>query len=421
MVKIKPFKSIRPSSEAAAEVASLPYDVLSTEEARAIGDLNPKSFLHIDKSEIDLAKDSSPYAETVYLKAAENLQAFIKNEWLIQDKTDNFYIYQLTMNGRVQTGLVVCTSVDDYVSGSIKKHEFTREEKERDRIRHVSVTDANTSPIFLTYRANKSIDQIIQSWASLNAPVYDFSGFHDVRHKVWVIDQLSVLTDLIRLFEQEVDRLYIADGHHRTESAVKVALKRKEQFPEALDTAEFNFFLSVLFPKEQLMILDYNRVVNAPIAAGFFEGLSQKFDVSELGNTPFKPAEPKVMGMYLDQKWYKLTTKEDAIPDHPVEGLDVSILQDQILTPLFDIKDIRTDKRIDFIGGIRGLDELTEAVDSGEFTVAFALFPTSMEDLLAVADSGEVMPPKSTWFEPKLLSGLFIHDLESPSSKTVNS
>lgn len=317
------------------------------------------------------------------------------------------------MNGRSQTGLVVCTAIDDYLDEKIKKHEFTREEKELDRIRHVDACDANTSPIFLTYRENQSVNQVIADWTKNNAPIYDFTSFYDVEHKVWMIDDSQVTAHLENLFDQEVAALYIADGHHRTESAVKVGLKRRIEFPKAPETAEFNCFLSVLFPKEQLEILDYNRVVNVPLSADFITQLEKSFTLEKAGIEPYKPKEPKTIGMYFSGEWYQLIAKPEVIVTDPVVGLDVSILQDQVLTPIFGIEDIRTDKRIDFVGGIRGLKELAELVDSGAFTVAFSMYPTTMEDLLTVADSGQIMPPKSTWFEPKLLSGLFVHDLES--------
>lgn len=412
MVKIKPFKAIRPAKEYASEIASLPYDVLNTKEAREIGSQNEKSFLHIDKSEIDLAEENSPYAVEVYQKAASNLKEFLGKGWLVQDEKEQFYLYQLTMNGRSQMGLVVCASTKDYQENKIKKHEFTREEKEIDRIRHVDAADANTSPIFLTYRDQESIDALIAQWVTDHEPIYDFSSFHDVEHKVWVVDHPAIISQLKKSFEQHVAELYIADGHHRTESAVKVALKRKETHPTAPDEAEFNHFLAVLFPASQLAILDYNRVVNSLIGEDFIERLAEKFVVEKVASS-YKPDRPKTIGMYLKGEWYKLTVKPAFISDHPVKGLDVSLLQEHVLTPLFDIKDIRTDKRIDFIGGIRGLQALSNAVDEGPFTVAFAMYPTKIDELIRVADSGEVLPPKSTWFEPKLLSGLFVHDLES--------
>ena len=413
MVQIKPFKAIRPNEAAAKEVASLPYDVLNSKEAREMASTNLKSFLHIDKAEIDLAEDQPPYATEVYQKAADNLKDFIEKQWLQQDTTENFYIYQLIMNGRAQSGLVVCTAVEDYLDKKIKKHEFTRAEKELDRINHVDTTDANTSPIFLTYRENKMIDEVVNDWVARYEPVYDFSSFHDVRHRVWVVDREETIEKLVALFAQKVECLYIADGHHRTESAVKVALKRRAQFPNAPIETEFNFFLSVLFPENQLSIIDYNRVVNVPIEPDYFERLAEAFTVHKKGVVPYKPKTAKTMGMYVAGQWYELKVKPEIQTNDPVKGLDVAILQDQILTPIFGIQDIRTDKRIDFVGGIRGLKELADAVDSGEFSVAFAMYPPTMEELLTVADSGEVMPPKSTWFEPKLLSGLFIHPLET--------
>ncbi|WP_239253768.1 DUF1015 domain-containing protein [Listeria ilorinensis] len=412
MVKVRPFKAVRPNEKQAAKIASLPYDVLNSEEARELGDQNPYSFLHIDKAEIDLDPAISPYADEVYQKAAANLQAFLQKGWLQKDETAGFYIYQLTMNGRAQTGLVAVTSIDDYAAGTIKKHEFTREEKELDRIRHVDTCDANTSPIFLTYRGKGSVNELIESWKAEHEPIYVFESFHEVAHRVWAITDREVNEAIEANFES-VPALYIADGHHRTESAVKVGFKRREQYPDADSEAEFNYFLSVLFPKEQLAILDYNRVVNIPLPANFIECLQDAFDITSVGKGAFKPEAPKQIGLYFEKEWYKLEAKPDVIPNDVIGQLDVSVLQDQVLTPLFGIEDIRRDHRIDFVGGIRGLGELERLVDNGSHTVAFAMYPTTMEDLLRVADAGETMPPKSTWFEPKLLSGLFVHELES--------
>ncbi|WP_270998100.1 DUF1015 domain-containing protein [Listeria seeligeri] len=412
MVNIRPFKALRPIKNLAEKVASLPYDVLNSDEARELGDSNKYSFLHIDKAEIDLSKDISPYDPAVYQKAADNLEQFELEGWLGREANPAFYIYQLTMDGRSQTGLVVCTSIDDYTEGKIKKHELTREEKELDRIRHVDVCDANTSPIFLTYRGKEAINALVDSWVKENEPEYDFESFHGVEHKVWAITDSYILEDLSAAFK-EVPALYIADGHHRTESAVKVGLKRRAEYPDAGPEAEFNFFLSVVFPEEQLEILDYNRVVNAPIEADFLDKISANFDLEKIGEKAFKPEEPKQVGMYLDGSWYKLVAKTDVIPNDVIGQLDVSILLEQILTPIFGIEDIRRDNRIDFVGGIRGLSELERLVDSGSHSVAFAMYPPTMDDLLGVADASEIMPPKSTWFEPKLLSGLFVHDLES--------
>ncbi|WP_206912037.1 hypothetical protein IGL98_000079 [Enterococcus sp. DIV0840] len=411
MVKIHPFKSIRPAAEFSEKIATLPYDVLSSDEARELGDNNPYSYLHIDKAEIDLPETLSPYDDQVYEKAANNLQTFLQKQWLLQDDQPLLYLYELTMNGRAQTGLVTCTSISDYTEGKIKKHEFTRPEKEVDRIRHIKACDANTSPIFLTYRKNKQIQTLTDDWKKTHDPVYDFTSFHEVTHRVWLVDKPEVIEQLVTTFAQDVPALYIADGHHRTESAVKVGQKKKAAHPDATETAEFNYFLSVIFPKEELEILDYNRVVNVPIEADFFDCLEKSFTVTKT-NTG-KPTQPNTFGIYLDGQWYALTAKEAILSDDPVDRLDVSLLQNHVLAAIFDIQDVRTDKRIDFVGGIRGMKELEQLVDSGQWSAAFAIYPTTMDDLLNVADAGKIMPPKSTWFEPKLLSGLFVHDLET--------
>lgn len=411
MVMIHPFKGIRPAAAFSEKIPTLPYDVLNSAEARELGADNPYSYLHIDKAEIDLPGTLSPYDEQVYAKAASNLQAFLQKEWLVQDEQPLLYLYELTMNGRAQTGLVTCTSITDYTEGKIKKHEFTRPEKEVDRIRHIEACDANTSPIFLTYRQNKQIQTVTDDWKTTHAPVYDFTSFHDVTHRVWLVDQPEVIEQLVTRFAQDVPALYIADGHHRTESAVKVGQKKKEAHPEATDTAEFNYFLSVIFPKEELEILDYNRVLNVPIEADFLDRLAEAFTVTKTDNG--KPTQTKAFGMYLKGQWFTLTAKEGILSDDPVDGLDVSLLQNHVFAEIFDIQDVRTDKRIDFVGGIRGMQELEQLVDSGQWAVAFAVYPTTMDDLLNVADAGKIMPPKSTWFEPKLLSGLFVHDLET--------
>lgn len=407
MVTIHPFKSIRPNAEFSEKIATLPYDVLSSEEARHLGENNPYSYLHIDKAEIDLPETLSPYDEQVYQKAAENLQKFLQKSWLIQDDKPLLYLYELTMNSRAQTGLVTCTSIADYTDGKIKKHEFTRPEKEVDRIRHIEACDANTSPIFLTYRRNKQIQDLIDTWKNTHDTVFDFTGFHDVTHRVWLIDQPEIIEQLVTTFTEEVSALYIADGHHRTESAVKVGQMKNE----AIDTAESNYFLSVIFPKEELEILDYNRVLNVPISENFFDLLEQHFTIEKTEHG--KPTQAKSFGMYLKGQWYTLTAKDSILSDDPVDGLDVSLLQNFVFADIFAIHDIRTDKRIDFVGGIRGMSELEQLVDSGKWTIAFAVYPTTMDDLLNVADAGKIMPPKSTWFEPKLLSGLFVHDLET--------
>ncbi|HEK9100093.1 DUF1015 domain-containing protein [Bacillus cereus] len=415
MATIRPFRAIRPVSDKAAQVAALPYDVLNSEEAREVVKGNPYSFLHIDKAEIDLDPAVSPYDNSVYEKASENLQRLMKEEVLIQDEEPCLYIYQLTMQGRTQSGLVVCTSIDEYTNNTIKKHERTRHEKEQDRIRHVDVCNANTGPIFLTYRTKEEVTKLIATWQENHTPIYQFTADDGVEHVIWKIAEADAISALVKLFE-EIPSLYIADGHHRSASAVKVGLMRREQYPSYTGEEEFNVFLSVLFPHDELSIWDYNRVVkdlNGLSEEQFLQQISQYFYVEEIGVSPHKPTEPKTFGMYLDQRWYKLIVKEETFDAHDVvKRLDVSILQDHLLSQVLQIHDPRADSRIDFVGGIRGLEELERLVNLGNYKVAFALYPTSMEDLLAIADAGEVMPPKSTWFEPKLRSGLFIHSLE---------
>ncbi|PFO83294.1 DUF1015 domain-containing protein [Bacillus cereus] len=415
MATIRPFRAIRPVSDKAAQVAALPYDVLNSEEAREVVKGNPYSFLHIDKAEIDLDPSVSPYDDSVYEKASGNLQRFIQEEVFIQDEEPCLYIYQLTMQGRTQSGLVVCTSIDEYTDNTIKKHERTRHEKEQDRIRHVDVCNANTGPIFLTYRTKEEVSKFIATWQENHMPIYQFTADDGVEHVIWKIAEASAISALVESFE-EISSLYIADGHHRSASAAKVGLMRREQYPNYTGEEEFNFFLSVLFPHDELSIWDYNRVVkdlNGLSEEQFLQQIAQYFYVEEVGASSYKPNESKTFGMYLDQKWYKLTVKEETYDAHDVvKRLDVSILQDHLLSQVLQIHDPRADSRIDFVGGIRGLEELERLVNRGDYKVAFSLYPTSMEDLLAIADAGEVMPPKSTWFEPKLRSGLIIHSLE---------
>ncbi|KFN01831.1 DUF1015 domain-containing protein [Bacillus clarus] len=415
MAKIRPFRAIRPVEEKAAQVAALPYDVLNSEEAREVVKGNSYSFLHVDKAEIDLDPAVSPYDNSVYEKASENLQRFINEEVFMQDEEPSLYIYQLTMQGRTQSGLVVCTSINEYADDTIKKHERTRHEKEQDRIRHVDVCDANTGPIFLTYRSKEEVTQLIISWQEEHAPIYTFTAEDGIEHVAWKITDYDVITKLVESFEK-IPNLYIADGHHRSASAAKVGMMRREQYPNYTGEEEFNFFLSVLFPHDELSIWDYNRVVkdlNGLSEERFLKQVEQYFYVEEASISPYKPNEPKTFGMYVNEKWYKLTVKEETFDANDlVKRLDVSILQDHLLSQVLEIHDPRSDARIDFVGGIRGLEELESLVNHADYKVAFALYPTSMEDLLAIADAGEVMPPKSTWFEPKLRSGLFIHSLK---------
>lgn len=412
MAVIRQFKAIRPTAEMAEKVAALPYDVVNSEEARAMTADKPYSFLHVDKAEIDLPEGIDIYSPEVYAKAKENLYGMIDKGILVQDEKPMLYIYELTMDGRSQTGLVACTSIDEYMQGIIKKHELTREDKEQDRICHVDICNANTGPIFLAYRTVDAISEIIER-IKKNAPVYDFTAEDGIKHRAWIIDSDEDINKLVELFK-DVPNLYIADGHHRNASAAKVGLKRRAEKPDYTGDEEFNYYLAVIFPSDQLKILDYNRVVkdlNGMTEDEFIKKLSENFDIKEVSGRA-KPEKQYDFGMYLNKKWYMLTAKENIRSKDAVKGLDVSILQDNVLIPILGIGDIRTDKRIDFVGGIRGLGELEKRVDSGEMKVAFAMYPTSIDQLMAIADENKIMPPKSTWFEPKLRSGLFIHSLD---------
>ncbi|MDR2939145.1 MAG: DUF1015 family protein [Clostridiales bacterium] len=406
---IKPFKAIRPRKGLAEKIAALPYDVMSSSEAREIAKNNPYSFLHIDKAEIDLDESIDIYDAAVYKKAKSNLEKFIADGSLISDPEEYFYIYRLGMDGRSQTGLAVCTSVDEYINGKIKKHEHTREDKELDRINHVDICDANTGPIFLAYKAEGGISALINNYAGTHEKEYSFVSDDGVSHEVWVINDSAAINELTGLFKA-VPNFYIADGHHRNASAVKVALKRRSN---SCPGNEYNYYLSVLFPDNELYIMDYNRAIkdlNGLTEEGFIHKVKASFFVEPAAGQ-YKPEKPHTFGMFLNQKWYKLTAKENIIPTGSVSGLDVSILQDNLLGPILGIDDPRSSKRADFIGGRRGLGELERRVNNGEMAVAFSMYPTSIKELFDIADAGEIMPPKSTWFEPKLRSGLFIHKL----------
>ncbi|OAA88398.1 DUF1015 domain-containing protein [Clostridium ljungdahlii] len=416
MATLKAFKAIRPREDAACKIAALPYDVMNSEEAREMAKDNAYSFLHIDKAEIDLDRNIDPYDKKVYEKANENLQNMINNNLLIKDNKRNLYIYRLIRNGKAQTGIVGCTSIDDYIDNKIKKHEFTRKDKEQDRINHVDTCDANTGPIFLTYRHNEKINNIVDKWTNEKKPVYDFIAEDGVTNTVWVIDDDKVIDTICQLFNN-IDSLYIADGHHRTASAVKVGIKRRKENPGYKGDEEFNFFLSVLFPDSELSIMDYNRVVkdlNGLTRDEYMNKISEKFNVQEYeGKDPYRPSKKRTYGMYLDGKWYEIEAKEGTYdPCDVVEKLDASVLQNNLLNPILGIDDPRTNPRIDFVGGIRGLNELEKRVDKEGEGVAFSMYPTTLDDLMGIADAGKVMPPKSTWFEPKLRSGLFIHELK---------
>ncbi|WP_461615591.1 DUF1015 domain-containing protein [Clostridium sp. Marseille-QA1073] len=414
MAVVRPFKGIRPQKELVDKVAALPYDVMNTEEAREMVKGNPYSFLHVDKAQIDLDPSINQYDKIVYEKARENLYNMIDEKVYIRDSESCMYIYKQIMDGRVQTGIVGCTSIDDYMKDIIKKHEHTRAEKEQDRINHVDYCNANTGPIFLTYKNVSEIDKVVIEWTK-KEPEYNFVSEDGITHIVWVINDKNTVDKLENLFK-EVKYLYIADGHHRAASAVKVGQLRREQNPQYTGEEEFNFFLSVIFPAEDLYVMDYNRVVkdlNGFSTEEFLSKVSEKFDIEAYNCcNQCKPEEKGTFGMYLDKKWYKLTAKKETFDaKDPVASLDVSILQNNLLRPLLGIEDPRTSDRIDFIGGIRGLKELEKRVDNG-MKVAFSMYPTSIVELMNIADAGEVMPPKSTWFEPKLRSGIFVHELK---------
>lgn len=414
MPVIKPFKAFRPQPELVTKVASPPYDVLNSEEARQLAKDNPYSFLHVNKAEIDLDSSIDHYDQRVYEKASKNLDRLIEKKVYLQDEQEKIYIYRQIMKGRAQIGLVACVSIDDYLKGKIKKHENTREDREKDRMSHIDFTDANTGPVFLTYKAKDEIKQIVNSWTKEENPVYDFTSEDGITHTCWVIDDESTIQQLIESFA-EIDYLYIADGHHRAAAATKVGLKRREQLKNYTGKEEFNYFLSVLFPHDGLYIMDYNRIV-ADLAGNseeeFIQKISEKFTIEEYsGEGPYRPEARHTFGMYLDNCWYKLTAKPGTFnEDDAVDSLDVSILQNNLLTPILGIEDPRTDQRIEFVGGIRGLEELEKRVKAG-MKAAFSLYPTSIEELMKVANAEKLMPPKSTWFEPKLRSGIFIHKL----------
>ncbi len=413
MAIVRPFKAVRPTPDKAAQVAALPYDVMSSDEAREMVVGNPYSFLHVDKAEIDLPRDTGLYDRIVYETAAARLRRMIDEGTFIREDKPCFYIYRQIMDGRAQTGVVGCAAIDDYINDTIKKHELTRADKEEDRCNHVDFCDANTGPIFLTYRARTGINEIVARYQQ-NAPLYDFVQ-DNVQQTVWIIDGADDIAKISAEFVAAGD-LYIADGHHRSASAVRVGKKRREQHPDYTGAEEFNYFLAVFFPDEQLYIMDYNRVVkdlNGMTEAEFLAKVGEKFTVADAPQSPYHPTEQHNFGMYLNHKWLRLTAKPGTFDaDDPVARLDVAILQANLLAPILAIGDPRTDERIDFIGGIRGLGELERRVDQEGWAVAFAMCPTTVQDLMSIADAGKIMPPKSTWFEPKLLSGLFIHELK---------
>lgn len=408
MALIKPFECVRPNEKDAARVAALPYDVYNRQEAVCEVKREPLSFLKIDRAETQFDDSTDTYAPEVYAKAKELFEEALADKTFITDTDKTYYIYALTMDKRTQTGIVACASIDDYLNNVIKKHENTRADKEVDRITHVDTLSAQTGPIFLAYRADSVINDAVKKTKE-NKALYDFISPDGIRHQVWKMTDITLVENVRKAFEG-IDSVYIADGHHRAASAVKVGLKRRQENPGYTGNEEFNYFLSVLFPDEELMILPYNRVVkdlNGYTQEEFLNEIKEKFDIAESGKQ-VSPDKKGTFGMYLGGKWYKLTAHKDIMSDDPVDGLDVAVLQDNLLAPVLGIGDPKTDKRIDFVGGIRGLSELEKRCRE-DCVVAFSMYATSIAELFAVADAGKLMPPKSTWFEPKLRSGLFIH------------
>jgi uncharacterized protein (DUF1015 family) len=410
---VKPFKGIRPPKALVEQVASRPYDVLNSEEARAEAEGNEKSLYHIIKPEIDFPVGTDEHDERVYAKAAENFQKFQDNGWLVQDAEDKYYVYAQTMNGRTQYGLVVCAAVEDYMTGKIKKHELTRRDKEEDRMKHVRVNNANIEPVFFAFPHQDELDAIVSKVVA-GEPEYDFVAPDGFGHHFWVIDDAATIARITEIFA-DFPAMYIADGHHRSAAAALVGDEKRKQNPNHVGDEEYNYFLAVCFPDNQLNIIDYNRVVkdlNGLSDEEFLKALEANFDVKEMGAEIYKPNALHNFSLYLSGKWYSLTAKEGTYNDNdPIGVLDVTISSNLILDEILGIKDLRSDKRIDFVGGIRGLGELKKRVDSGEMKVALALYPVSMKQLIDIADAGNIMPPKTTWFEPKVRSGLVIHKL----------
>lgn len=415
MATLKAFKGYRPPQNIVKELASRPYDVLNSSEARVEAASNSHSLLHVIKPEIDLDEKISLYSQEVYNKAKENFEHFKDENWLVKDEDDYLYIYAQTMFGKTQYGIVGCASVEDYMNNIIKKHELTRPDKEEDRMKHVRITNANMEPVFFSYPAVKEIDSIVANFVEENKADYDFTADDAVGHHFWVIRDKKIIDRIIELFK-ELPATYVADGHHRTAAAALVGNEKKANNPNHTGDEEYNYFLAVHFPDNQLTIIDYNRVVkdlNGYTAEDFLKKLEFAFDIEDKGTDIYKPDTLHNFSMYLEGRWYSLTAKVGTFDNSdPIGVLDVTILTKQVLYPLLDIEDLRTSKRIDFVGGIRGLGELQRRVDNGEMKVAFALYAVSMQQLIDIADSGAIMPPKTTWFEPKLRSGLVVHELD---------
>ena len=413
MVRVKPFAAIRPPKNLVTEVAAPPYDVLNSQEALAMA--GEKSLLHITKPEIDFQPIAGEHEQRTYDKAVENFKAWKAKGWLVQDSKEKYYVYAQTMGDRTQYGLVLCAHTDDYANGIIKKHEFTRKDKEDDRMVHVRIQNANIEPVFFAYKDNEELNAIVAK-AAAQEPEYKFVDENHFTHTFWVIEDDAVIRRITEIFTKDIDAFYVADGHHRTAAAARVGAEKKVQNPHHTGNEEYNFFMAVCFPQSHLAIIDYNRVVkdlNGLSKEAFFQALEKDFEIQEKGKEIYHPCGLHNFSMYLEGAWYSLTAKPGRYNDEdPIGVLDVTILSKLVLDKILGIKDLRTDKRIDFVGGIRGLGELSRRVDSGEMKVAFALYPVSMAQLIRIADTGNIMPPKTTWFEPKLRSGLAIHSLD---------
>ena len=415
MAKLHAFRGFRPGKENVNQVASRPYDVLNSSEAREEVKENPWSFLHVVKPEVDLPEETSLYSEVVYNTGKENLEKLISEGYFLQDSTKMLYVYGQTMFGKTQYGIVGCAAVTDYLEDVIKKHELTRPDKEEDRMKHIRVTNFNAEPVFFAFPDHTELDGIVEKVVSGKAE-YDFTSDDGVGHHFWLVNDSTLVNRIIEIFENDIEATYVADGHHRTAAAALVGQERKKLNPDHKGDEEYNFFLAVHFPASQLTIIDYNRVVkdlNGHTSEEFLKELEEGFVVKETGTDPFRPDQLHTFGMYLEGKWYSLDAKPGTYnDDDPIGCLDVTVLSEQVLGPLLNITDLRKSKRIDFVGGIRGLEELSRRVDSGEMAVAFALYPVTMKQLMDIADNGMIMPPKTTWFEPKLRRGLVIHSLE---------
>jgi len=415
MVTIRAFKGIRPKKGLEEKIASRPYDVLNSEEAREEAKGNVMSLYHIIKPEIDFSADTDAHSQEVYDSAVASFTKFKENNWLIQDEAPSLYIYAQTMDGRTQYGLAACASVDDYLNDKIKKHELTRKDKEEDRMLHVRINNANIEPVFFSYRSNNRINEIISNVTDNSEAIYNFTSEDNIGHSFWIINSNDTITEITNIF-QNIDSTYVADGHHRSAAAALVGKEKREKYPNYSGDEEFNYFLAVHFPDNQLKIFDYNRVIkdlNGLTTEQFLEKLSENFNIEKMGTNQYRPGNIHIMGLYIESNWYKLEFKDGTYDDaDPIKALDVTTLTKYVLEPIINITDLRTSKRIDFIGGIRGLEELEKRVDSGEMAAAFAMYPVSMDQLINIADSGNIMPPKTTWFEPKLRSGLIIHSLD---------